>query len=87
MQYKIKQLKTRTDYRFMDWDWAQEHGFNLDDYDVVYEGTLQGASLDSNKAIFRALDYLFEMFNMDRPVDFKGHSLSTSDVVELGGVN
>lgn len=30
-------------------------------------------------------DELFEMFNLDRPIDFKGHSLSVSDVVGVGG--
>lgn len=87
MFYKIKQLKNRTDYLFMSWDWAKEYGFNLKDYGVVYEGNLPGASTDTIKAIFKALDTLFEIFNVRRPEDFKGHSLSMSDIVEINGVD
>ena len=30
---------------------------------------------------------LFELFNLNHPKDFHGHSLSVSDIVELNGVN
>lgn len=29
------------------------------------------------------LENIFERFNVDRPADFKGHSLSVSDIVAL----
>lgn len=45
---------------------------NISSYDSVYKGTLEpGMTLDS----------LFDKFNVDRPEDFKGHSLSVSDVI------
>lgn len=45
---------------------------SISSYDSVYKGTLEpGMTLES----------LFEKFNVDRPEDFKGHSLSVSDVV------
>ena len=82
MKYKIKQIKDlrNCDYAFEWWDWAKEK-FSLNDYEVVYEGEIEGNNV---KAI---LEELFEIFNIDRPEDFKGHSLSVSDVVELDGIN
>ena len=82
MHYKIKQLTKRTDYRFMDYDYAKEHGFNLEDYKITYEGET-GPEGDINTV----LEDLFVIFNIKRPEDFKGHSLSTSDIVELDGIN
>ncbi len=43
-------------------------------YDVVYDGTLKPGT---------TLDDLYYEFNMRRPLDFRGHSLSVSDVVVL----
>ena len=42
-------------------------------YDVVFDGELETNDLES----------IYTKFNMDHPSDFKGHSLSISDVVEL----
>ena len=84
MNYKIKQLKNirDCDYAFEWWDWAKDQ-FSLNDYEVVYEGELN----PNNNKPEAVLDTLFEIFNISRPEDFKGHSLSVSDVVELDGVN
>lgn len=43
-------------------------------YDLVYE-------LKSEKEL--GPDDLFYIFNMEHPADFKGHSLSVSDVIEM----
>jgi hypothetical protein len=82
MHYKIKQIKDikNCDYSFEWWDWAKEK-FSLNDYEVVYEGEIEG---DNSNMI---LEELFEIFNIRHPEDFRGHSLSVSDVVELDGVN
>lgn len=42
-------------------------------YDRVYDGKLDCNSLET----------IFEKFNIDHPADYKGHSLSVSDVVEI----
>ena len=34
-----------------------------------------------------ALEELFKIFNIKIPEDFKGHSLSVSDIVEIDGKN
>ena len=56
---------------------------DIDHYEVVYVGELtkQGDQID-------VLEGMFTKFNIDRPEDFKGHSLSVSDIVALkvGGV-
>ena len=56
---------------------------DIDHYEVVYVGelTMQGDQID-------VLEGMFTKFNIDRPEDFKGHSLSVSDIVALkvGGV-
>ena len=44
-------------------------------YDKVYEGTID-PSVDS-------LDKIYYQFNVNHPKDFRGHSLSVSDVVVL----
>ncbi|OUN20830.1 YodL domain-containing protein [Pseudoflavonifractor sp. An85] len=42
-------------------------------YDMVYQGSVEAGDLEN----------VYRMFNKDRPQDFKGHSLSVSDVVEV----
>ena len=82
MKYKILQLKDfrKVEYSFMSYNYAKEHDFKLSDYEVVYEGSIKETET------FKALEDLFTEFNINRPEDFKGHSLSMSDVVELDGV-
>jgi len=46
---------------------------NSSTYDLVYEG-----SVDCN-----GLEDVFQMFNLNHPADYKGRSLSVSDVVEV----
>lgn len=50
---------------------------NINDYDKVYSGEIEEGD------VFEALERLFTIFNIMRPEDFKGHSLSTGDIVEL----
>ena len=50
----------------------------FDHYEVVYTGNLPPYT-DQNMV----LEGIYEKFNIDRPTDFRGHSLSVSDVVAL----
>lgn len=81
MKYKLRQINPnkKVSYLFRDYDYALNHGFNLDDYDVVYEGEIEGDYFDT------VLENLYTIFNINHPKDFKGRSLSTSDLVELDG--
>ena len=80
MEIRIYQINSDRDtdgYKFMGMDWVKKHwgeqGVDSEIYDKVYEGTIDGSSLED----------VFYTFNFSRPVGFKGHSLSVSDIVEV----
>ena len=77
MTYAVLQLKKdkMRAYGFMSYDFAKTHGFSIDDYEKVYEG-------DEDIALYG----IFEKFNINRPTDFKGHSLSVSDIIIANGI-
>ena len=74
--YQIKDDGQGRKYLFMSTEYLKNQGFSVeyDDYQMVY-----GDELGENET----LDSLYEKFNVRRPLDFKGHSLSVSDVVAL----
>lgn len=79
--YCIFQLQdSAADIRFMNMQYLQEHGIvpTADNYTAVYSGELRYAGGTESK-----LDGLYQTFNMNRPEDFTGHSLSVSDIVAL----
>jgi hypothetical protein len=79
MNYKVYQVDPNNcDYAFEWWSWAKDE-FNFKDYELVYEGDIEV------KDVYETLEDLFRIFNGERPSDFKGHSLSVSDIVELNG--
>ena len=82
MKYKIKQIKDirNCEYAFRHYNLVKDK-INLDDYEVVYEGELDYSEMPN------ALEELFEIFNVRRPNDFKGRSMSISDIVEIDGKN
>ena len=82
MKYKIKQIKDVENcaYAFKHYEWAK-NVIDLKDYEVVYEGELDYPEMPN------ALEELFEIFNVRRPEDFKGRSMSISDIVEIDGKN
>lgn len=51
-------------------------------YDLVYSGALSPALAD-NRTPEAILEGLYTRFNLNRPDDFHGHSLSVSDVIAL----
>ena len=74
--YQLKDGDETRDYRFEPYDRLQAAGLAADraNYELVYTAPLvPGTSLDD----------IFTRFNIDHPKDFKGHSLSVSDVVVL----
>ena len=77
--YAIMQLKWNApaDLRFMGLKSLSSPPLP-DNYDTVYIGPI--ASTQNQTA---TLESLFEIFNMNRPADFTGHSLSVSDIVAL----
>ena len=74
--YQIKGGPETRDYRFEDYESLQEAGLAVDrqNYDLVYTAPLDGKT---------TLEDIYRTFNLDRPADFTGHSLSVSDIVVL----
>ena len=77
--YEILQIKDGSNgeqYRFWGMNYVQETGLqvNVSDYESKYQGKLKSGE---------TLDTLYERFNLHRPEDFTGHSLSVSDVIVL----
>ena len=74
--YQIKDDSTGENYAFMNMSFIESHGMQIkkEDYKLVYVGEFLGNM---------SLDDIFERFNIDRPKDFRGHSLSVSDIVVL----
>ena len=74
--YQLKQGDETRDFRFEPYDRLQAAGNVIDkaNYELVYSAELTpGTSLED----------IYTRFNIDHPKDFKGHSLSVSDVVVL----
>ena len=74
--YQLKDTEETRDFRFMAMDYLEMKGIPVskENYTLVYTGELkEGMSLED----------IYTRFNIDRPVDFTGHSLSVSDVVVL----
>lgn len=77
--YEILQIKDGSNgeqYRFWGMNYVQETGLqvNVSDYESKYQGKLKPGE---------TLDTLYERFNLQRPENFTGHSLSVSDVIVL----
>ena len=74
--YQLKRGDETRDLRFEPYDRLTATGHAVDpaNYDLIYSAPLApGTSLEA----------IFTRFNLDHPKDFKGHSLSVSDVVVL----
>ena len=74
--YQIIERDPEHNYRFMGLDYVQKKGMTVSraDYDLIYAAPLTDKD---------TLDGIYERFNIQRPADFTGHSLSVSDVVVL----
>ena len=82
--YQIRDdLSDRHERMFQNLATLQSDGKDVipDAYSAVYEGSLAGT--ESRKSAQQVLDGLFEKFNIAHPDDFRGHSMSVSDVVVL----
>ena len=76
-RYALYQLNTESKdvpYEFMGMDFVKDHGMEVTaaDYKCVYSGILHDSV---------SLDELYSIFNQNHSADFKGHSMSVSDVV------
>ncbi len=78
--YQIRRGGELDTYRFMNYDYLQSKGITPErgGYDAIYTGGF----MDYGNARTN-LDMIYQRFNVDHPADFKGHSLSVSDIVAL----
>ena len=78
--YQIRRGGELDAYRFMNYDYLQSKGVTPErgGYDAIYTGGLADYGNARNN-----LDMIYQRFNVDHPADFKGHSLSVSDIVAL----
>lgn len=80
MKIKIHQINSERDKQraaFQSLERMERYGIKFDRsiYDCVFDGEVDAKGLED----------IFYIFNMDRPEDFCGHSLSVSDIVEKDG--
>lgn len=85
--YEIYQLKNNAqtlDIRFVSLDRLHNAGLEpeLNNYEKVYEGDFSEFVTKDN-TIEQQLNALYTKFNVAHPSDYKGHSLSISDVVVI----
>ena len=76
MKYRIYQPK-ETNFFFN----KNKEDYKKDDYKLMYKGEFNNeiAKEDTDWILER----IFSIFNISRPEDFKGHSLSVNDIVVL----
>ena len=79
ISYKIYQIKDieNTFYAFRSYDPKK---FKFEDYELRYEGEFEFIDKKTNLEL---CEVVFHIFNMQRPEDFKGHSLSMSDLIMI----
>ena len=78
-EVKIFQIKETTEniaFLFCNFDFCNRYGFKVkrENYQCVYDGEIKEDT---------TLDDIFYRFNVEIPLNFKGHSLSVSDVIEI----
>ncbi|MBN3031651.1 YodL domain-containing protein, partial [Ruthenibacterium lactatiformans] len=74
--YQLKPGDATRDYRFEPLDAIRNNGLSVkpENYELVYTAPLTAKD---------DLESIYTRFNVDRPADFTGHSLSVSDIVVL----
>jgi antirestriction protein ArdC len=78
--YQLKHTEDVRDLRFEPLERVMAAGLTVErgNYDLIYTGALH----DTGDTIDK-LNELYQNFNINHPEDFKGHSLSVSDIVAL----
>lgn len=78
--YQLRPGEDLRDYRYMSTNLLKKQGLTiqLEHYEAVYTGILSRSGETDER-----LEALYSRFNNYRPDDFKGHSLSVSDIVAL----
>ena len=77
---QLKHVDETDEFRFMPYWHIQklENQPTIDHYEVVYNGPIEQSAGAAEQ-----LEALYTRFNIDHPEDFRGHSMSVSDIVAL----
>lgn len=80
--YQLRETSATRDYRFESLDTIRAAGLSINPqlYEPLYTASLPHVD---GQDTYSTLDNLFGRFNYDRPTDFQGHSMSTSDIIAL----
>ena len=89
-KYSIYQVKRGEEYSRLSFNsWNELKKFNIpfdkNNYEEVYGGYVSDVSRSQGRGVI--LDNIYTKFNIDRPEDFRGHSLSVGDVIVLEDSN
>ena len=78
--YQLRNSDDTAGLRFMGTEYLHSKKLEIDrdNYEPVYTGNLDSTGDEQDK-----LNNIYAKFNIDRPQDFTGHSLSVSDIVVL----
>ena len=78
--YQLRDNDNTAQLRFMNAEYLARKGLSIEkeNYAAVYAGNLDRRGDTQDR-----LNELYETFNLRRPEDFRGHSLSVSDIVAL----
>ena len=78
--YQIRNDDALCNYRFANMEELTADGLKVErgNYEAIYTAPLTLAGSKN-----QTLEKLYEQFNVDRPTDFTGHSLSVSDIIAL----
>ena len=78
--YQLRDNDNTAQLRFKNAEYLEKKGLSIEkgNYAAVYAGNLDRRGDTQDR-----LDALYETFNIRRPEDFRGHSLSVSDIVAL----
>lgn len=72
--YQINSDRDINRLAFMGYEFVHRHGWKPELYDIVYDGDLEANTLDD----------IYTILNIGkRPDNYRGHSLSVSDIVEI----
>lgn len=71
--FQINMDRDKDRAKFMPYRFLKEFDFSI--YDEVWSGEVPSK--------YNSLEGIYEMFNLDHPDGFRGHSLSVSDIVQM----
>lgn len=75
--YTIYQVEAKEKFAFMSWRWAKKIEWSFEPYKIEWGGN------EIAKDDYDLLEHLFVKFNINRPDEFIGHSMSISDIVKI----